>query len=318
MRNKPADLKMCLYYKKYVKTIFSVLTALFLLFSCNQQNPFGDTQWTLVGKGFSFPEGPAWDGKNILYVSNCYGDWMAKITADNVDTLRIVSDSSFKQTNGLIVDGQGNILACDFGLGAILKITPDGLVERLTSGFNGQRFNRPNDLVLTEKGHLYFSDPKSYGKDKADGRLFYFNFSTSQLTLAADSLCFPNGLAISPLDGKLYVSESARERVLRFTRLEDGALTDKEVFIELPGGDPDGLDFDVYGNLYVPHFGSGTLFVIASDGKIIQKIQTPGKKPSNIEFGGKDLKTLYLTEDETNGVYKIKVNRKGFKIMTIQ
>ena len=304
---------MFMFIKKHVKIILSVLPVLMLL-SC-QQNPIPDTQWTLVGKDFSFPEGPAWDGQNTLYVSNCYGDWLAKITENKVDTLRIVSDSSFKQTNGLIVDRQGSILACDFGLGAILKISPEGVVEKLIHGFNGQRFNRPNDLVLTKEGNLYFSDPKSYGKDKPDGRIFYYDFSAGRLILAADSLCFPNGLAISPLDGKLYASESARERVLRFTRNKGGSLTGKEVFINLPGGDPDGLDFDVDGNLYVPHFGSGTLFVISADEKIIQKIKTPGKKPSNIEFAGSDLKTLYLTEDETDGVYKIKTNVKGFRTL---
>ncbi len=297
----------------YRRVSLTLLSSFFLFFSC-QSTPIEEKEWTLVADGFSFPEGPAWDGKNTLYVSNCYGDWLAKIKDDRVDTLRITSDSSFKQTNGLIVDARGHIMACDFGLGAILKISPDGAVERIINGYKGQRFNRPNDLTLTKDGNLYFSDPKSYGKDKADGRVFYYDFNSQELWLAADSLHFPNGMAISPLDGRLYVSESARERVLRFTRTKDGTLTEQEVFIELPGGDPDGLDFDVEGNLYVPHFGSGTLFVISPSGKIIQQIKTPGKKPSNIEFAASALKTLYLTEDETNGVYKIEVNVKGFRL----
>ena len=87
-----------------------------------------------------------------------------------------------------------------------------------------------------------------------------------------------------------------------------------ELFIELPGGDPDGIDFDVKGNLYVAHFGSGTIYVISPVGQVLEKIKTPGAKPSNIEFGDSDFRTLYLTEDETNAVYKIKVLYPGYKI----
>ena len=290
------------------------LNMILLIFPFSTFVTYGQNSWELVAEDFKFPEGPAWDSEEeILYVSNCYGDFLAKIKNGNVDALVRKNDSTISKTNGLYVGAEGNVYACDFGKGAILEISRNGDVEVISAGFEGKPFNRPNDLVITENGNIYFSDPKSYGYNKTDGRVFFLNPKSGELKLAAEKLAFPNGINISPLDGKLYLSESAKNRVIRFVINSDGTLSGKEVFAELPGGDPDGLEFDEEGNLYVAHFGSGTVFIISPGGEILKKIKTPGKKPSNLEFGGKDLKTLFLTEDETNAVYKMETNKKGYK-----
>jgi len=291
--------------------ILLITISLFVFVSCNQ-SIFVEKEWQLVGSGFDFPEGPSWHSNGILYVSNCYGNWIAKITNDKIDTLVFKSDSTFQNTNGLYVS-DNFIYACDFGLGKILKISQIGKVTEFISGFEGEKFNRPNDLIVLNN-NIYFTDPKSYGKDKLDGRLFFYNADESKLYLAEDSLAFPNGIAISHLDKKLYVCESAKNQIVRFEITETGFPINKQKFIELPGGDPDGLDFDVEGNLYVAHFGTSTVFVISPDATIIETIKTPGLKPSNLEFGDDDLKTLYLTEDETSAVYKICVSIPGLKL----
>jgi len=290
-----------------------LLFVLILVFTSCNNSIFIDSDWQIVGSGFEFPEGPAWHSNGTLYVSNCYGNWIAKITNDKIDTLVFKSDSTFKNTNGLFVANKF-IYACDFGLGKILKISPKGNVTELISGYEGEKFNRPNDLIVLNNGNIYFTDPKSYGKEQLDGRLFFFNSNQNKLQLAQDSLAFPNGLAISPLDKNLYVCESAKSQIVRFEISDRGLPVNKQKFIDLPGGDPDGLDFDVVGNLYVAHFGTGTVFVISPNAEIIEKIKTPGLKPSNLEFGDSDLKTLYLTEDETNSVFKIRVRIPGYKL----
>lgn len=291
---------------------FLLLEALFFNYSCNQAL-VSDSGWQLVGSGFNFPEGPAWDGKETLYVSNCYGGWIARISNGKVDTLALASDTTFQKTNGLAVGKDGAIFACEYGSGAILQISPSGKVGNLVSGYNGEPFHRPNDLELDQKGNFFFTDPNSYGIEKNDGRIFYYNMSTTDLILAADSLAFPNGIAISPIDGKLYVCESANNQIIRFKRAEPGILKNKEIFIVLPGGDPDGIDFDVKGNLYVAHFGGGAVYIVSPKGQILEQIKTPGIKPTNLEFGDTDLKTLYLSEVETNSLYKIRVKYPGFK-----
>lgn len=269
------------------------------------------SEWELVADGQLFPEGITWDNNGSLYSSNCHGDWITKISGEIVDTFLLATDSTFSKTNGMIALKDGSLIACDYGNGTIIKITKEGKVEKIITGYLEIPFNRPNDLTIDKKGNIYFTDPKSYSSDKLDGRVFYYNSELKNVMLVQDSLAFPNGIGISPVDGKLYVCESAKNRILSFNIGSDGTISHKNVFIELPGGDPDGFNFDVNGNMYVAHFGSGTLFIINPNGKILNKIKTPGKKPSNVEFAGMDRKTLYLTEDETNSIYKMKVNISG-------
>jgi gluconolactonase len=271
-----------------------------------------------VADGFSFPEGPAWDGKDNIYISNCYGSWISRYKAGEVDTF--VSKNSdttrFDKSNGLTFDKDGNIFACDYGLGAILKITPDGEIFTFLSGYKGHKFNRPNDLTFDLKGNLYFTDPKSYNAENRDGGIYGYFRDRQELKPVYEGLAFPNGIAFSPDAKFLYVCESALQRILKFPVNEDGSLGNFEVFTQLPGGDPDGIAFDIKGNLYVAHFGTGFIFVLSSDGAIKRKIEMPGKKPTNVEFAGKKLRTLYITEVETNALYKMEVDLPGLKLFS--
>ncbi|MEE9432112.1 MAG: SMP-30/gluconolactonase/LRE family protein [Melioribacteraceae bacterium] len=307
--------------KKYI-IHFIVLLGLFIS-SCEVNNknvtanetqlPISDTTWTKVVENLNFPEGPAWDvASNSVYLSNCNGGWISRVNGNVHDTFLVASNEplSFEKTNGMTFHN-GYLFACEYGNGEVLKISRDGKIEIFVDNFQGEKFNRPNDLAFDKKGNLYFTDPKSYGKDKPDGRIFRRDAITKEVILLQDSLTFPNGIAFTK-DGKnLFVCESAQSRILKFDVQEDGKITNKTEFIVLPGGDPDGIAFDKKGNLYVAHYGTGTLFIINSSGKIIQEIKTPGNKPTNVEFAGKDFRTLFLTEVETNSLYKIDVNIIG-------
>lgn len=291
----------------------NILILFFLLLSCTSSN-IEFSEWELVADGQLFPEGITWDNHENLYSSNCHGNWITKISDGIVDTFLIASDTTFSKTNGMIALKDGSLIACDYGNGSILKISKNGNVEKLISGYQGIPLNRPNDLTLDKFGNIYFTDPKSYGADILDGRIFYYNSKLKSVSLIQDSLAFPNGIGISPIDGKLYVCESAKNRILSYTINNDGSISNKNIFIELPGGDPDGFNFDILGNMYVAHFGTGTLFIINPKGEILHKVKTPGKKPSNVEFAGKKRKILYLTEDETNSIYKMNVSIPGYSL----
>ena len=300
-----------MYYKLFhslqAQLIFTVILSL---------NIFAqEYNFIKLADGLQFPEGPAWDGKGSLFVSSCYGGYITKISEEGYSIfVDSINHKPLKQTNGLTFGSDGYLYACDYGIGAILKISSSGLIEMYAAGFEGEKFNRPNDLAFDKNGNLYFTDPKSYGTDKLDGRIFRIDRATNKVSIAAKSLAFPNGIAFSADGEYLYVAESAKNRILKFKVEEDGKLEMMLVFVELPGGDPDGLAFDVKGNLYAAHFGSGTIFVMNKVGEIISKIQTPGKKPSNVEFGGEDFKTLFITEDKTNAVYMTRVSNPGLKL----
>lgn len=273
------------------------------------------TGWEKVAGGLNFPEGPAWDGKATLFISNCYGGWITRLSNNRADTFQTARELpfTFGKTNGMTFRDD-HLFACDYGIGAILKISSKGVTEIYANSFGGKAFNRPNDLAFDAGGNLYFTDPKSYSKDILDGRILRISANGQTVQVMADSLGFPNGIAFSTDGRRLYVCESAFARVLRFAVGPDGGLTKREVFVELPGGDPDGIACDSEGNLYVAHFGGGAVYVIAPDGRIKQKISTPGKKPTNLEFADEDLKTLFLTEVETNALYKRRVVVAGVKL----
>jgi len=276
-----------------------------------------EPEWTKLAFDQKFPEGPAWDGAGNLYSSSCNGKWVTKISGGESTVFLSASEEPFtlNQTNGLTVGSDGNLYACDYGIGAILKITPGGKSEIYASGFARKKFNRPNDLAFDAAGNLYFTDPKSYSKDTLDGRVFMIEKASGTVTLVAQDLAFPNGIAFSKDFKNLFVCESAKSRILKYAVAKDGTLGKPSTFVELPGGDPDGIAFDKNGNLFAAHFGGGAIYVIDADGKISYKIKTPGLKPSNIEFGGSDYKTLFLTEDETNSVYKTTVRVEGLKLV---
>lgn len=295
----------------------TIVSAIILLLT----SPFGfsqtDSTFRKIAFDLHFPEGPAWDGNENLYVSSCHGGYISRINgSDVVRYLDSTDNPNLKQTNGLTVYKDGNIFACDYGIGAILKISPNGKTEIFIDGYESKKFNRPNDLAFDKQGNLYFTDPKSYGKDKLDGRIFSVEMTSKQITLLDDGLAFPNGIAFSPDGKKLFVCESAMNRILVYDVRKEGSLHNKTVFADIPGGDPDGLALDVEGNVYAAHFGGGAIYIFSPSGKLNQKIITPGKNPSNIEFGEKDMKTLFLTEDETNSVYSMRVEIPGLKLFS--
>ncbi len=298
-----------------MRQLFLILFFSITVFGQTEQNKYN---FTTEATNLSFPEGIVYDYENNIYFSNCYSNWIGKIKDRTLDTLLIkpTMPIDFGKTNGLAIYKDGNIFACDYGIGAILKIDKNGTCDTFITGYKSQKFNRPNDIAFSENENLYFTDPKSYDKNNLDGVIYVFNMKTKELKPAFSGLGFPNGIAIGPCKKFLFVSESAKNRVLRFKINEDGTLSDSTVVINLPGGDPDGLAFDKMGNLYIAHFGGGKIVVVSPQNEVINTINTPGKKPSNLEFAGKDLKTLYITEDETNSVYSIKVEIPGLKLFS--
>jgi gluconolactonase len=292
------------------KTGFVVL-CLFCAFPVQAQPA---KNWQLVIDKLSFPEGPAWDGK-VLYASNCRGDWITRVAPDTQRVfLHASSDPfTFAKTNGMVAYKDGSLFACDFGIGAVIRIT-GGVGEIVASGYQGEKFRRPNDLAFDRQGNLYFTDPNAYDRNKRDGVVYRIDIKTREVRPVAADLAFPNGIAFAANGKTVMIGESAFNRILQFTVQKDGSLSNRRVFAELPGGDPDGMAFDRKGKLYVAHFGGGAVYVLNPNGSIQDIIATPGKKPSNVEFGGADYRTLFVTETETNAIYSISVKTPGLPL----
>lgn len=298
--------------------LFILAIFCFVAINYAQEIEFENAEFTKVADGLNFPEGIIFDYNNNIYFSSVYGGWIGKVTNEKLDTLTSFPTKPYDitKTNGLAINSNGTIYGCEHGKGSIFTYSTDGKCDSFIIGYNGKKFNRPNDICFTPDGNIYFTDPNSYDVNKLDGIVYYIDVNKKEVKPAFEGLGFPNGIAVGPCKKFLFVCESAKQRVLRFKINPDNTLSDSTVVVNLPGGDPDGIAFDTEGNLYIAHFGASEIVVVNPNNEIIRRIKTPGKKPSNIEFAGKDLKTIYITEDETNSIYKFNNNISGFKLFS--
>ena len=262
-----------------------------------------------------FTEGPAGDGEGNLLFTNVPVSKILKwdAQANRLSVFRTASN----ETNGLYFAPDGSLLACE---GAAKRITrtdmKTGKVSVLADNYEGKPFAKPNDLCMDGKGRVYFSartaaedppgeSPKGVYRIDPDGKV-------TQVLSPAD-VHMPNGLVTSPDNSKLYVIEAHpdanRHRDIRVYDLgEDGSVSNGKVLIDFyPGRSGDGMCIDELGNLYVaaglhqPRKTSESLdtkpgiHVISPTGKLLAFRETPEDTVTNCAFGGKDLKTLYVT-----------------------
>lgn len=279
-----------------------------------------------VAGGLEFPEGPAYDGKGSVYCSNCDSNYITKVTADGQVSVAFRGNSgdgepfTFKKTNGMTFFEDGALFACDFERNAIIRIAPDGSQEIYVDNLDGQPFAQPNDLAFDPSGHLYFTAPGGSSETNPIGPIYRVERGTRIVTRVAKGMGFPNGLAFTADAKYLYVCESSFNRILRFEVRDDGSLDGKEVFADLspdgPGA-PDGMAVDAAGFLWITHYNAHTVLVVDTGGKIVRTIRVPfdgPNGPTNIEFAGKDLKTVYITDPGSAAMYKMEVETPGLPL----
>lgn len=301
------------------QTAFVIVVLEFFLYYLSFAQPASLPTPEVVKTGLIFPEGPAFDGKNTLYVSNCYGGYISRFSQQGtMDTASKAEKPGalIQKTNGLTVGHDGCLYVCDFGKKAIIKISPDGKQQIYAEAYQGQPFLGPNDLAFDPEGNLWFTDPTGSNITNNAGAIYRVQAGGKGVTKVAGGLAFPNGIAFSADARTLYVAESMRHRIVRYTVLPGGTLSTSSVFAEMPTQhEPDGIAFDAEGKLYVAHYGGGAVRIFAPDGKYLHSIMMPGKNITNVEFAGEDLRTLYITEADTGTLYKLRTAAPGLRLL---
>jgi gluconolactonase len=270
-----------------------------------------EAKLAVVAKGFGFTEGPVWDPAGFLYVSDEEVNKIYKVSLDGQRTEVI----ALGDPDGNTYDQQHRLIDCASVLRAIIRVTPEGQYTILADRFEGKKLNSPNDVVLGPGGALYFTDPTL---DLVAGEKQELSFqgvfrldANGKVTLLTKELSQPNGLAFSPDGKKFYVDDSQQRNIRVYDFQADGALTNGRIFGEEPGGKedgvPDGIKVDGKGNLYIT--GPGGIWVWDANGKHLGTILMP-EQPANLAWGGKDLRTLYITA--TTSVYKLETHAQGF------
>jgi gluconolactonase len=270
-----------------------------------------DAKLETLANQLGFTEGPVWDPKGYLYVSDEELNKIFRIYSDG----RKEEVISLGDPDGNTYDKEHRLIDCASYLRAIIRIGAAGNYEVLAQKFEGKKFNSPNDVVLGPDGALYFTDPTldlpKGEKQELSFQGVYRLDQTGQVTLLTTDLSQPNGLAFSPDGKRLYVDDSEKRNIRVYDFRPDGTIANGRVFGEEPGkkgeGVPDGMKIDQAGNLYVT--GPGGIWVWDADGRHLGTILLP-EQPANLAWGDADWRTLYITA--TTSVYRLKTSARGF------
>ena len=238
--------------------------------------------------GFLFTEGPAADKEGNVYFTDIPNNRIHKWSIDG--KLSTFMENS-QGANGLFFDKDGNLIACAGGTGKIISIDPQKIVTVLADGYEGKIFNSPNDLWIDPQGGIYFTDPRyGYRENLPQGgeHVYYLSPDRKNVIRVIDDMVRPNGVIGRP-DGKsLYVADHGADKTYVYQINPDGTLSEKKLFAEQGS---DGMTLDENANLYLT---AQAVTVYDPSGELIKTIQVP-EIPSNVSFGGKDKKTLFIT-----------------------
>ncbi len=283
-----------------------------------------ETKIEVLASGFNWSEGPVWKDGKILFSDvpeNTVFAWREGDAAASISLKPSGSLSGEGQgSNGLAKDAAGNLILCQHGERRIARLEKDGSFTPLADKYDGKRFNSPNDLVITSKGTIFFTDPP-YGLKKgtppdAPYHGIYRVDSDGKVSLIIEDIKWPNGIALSPDERTLYIAVSDKDepRVMAYDMEPEGTVKSGRVVFaarslkspERKGG-CDGMKVDSLGNIWTT--GPGGVLIISKEGKHLGSILT-GQATANCAWGGDDKSTLYITADMF--LLRVKTKVKGF------
>ena len=227
------------------------------------------------------------------------------------------------EANGLTRDLQGRIVSAEHLTRRVTRQEADGSFTVIANSFQGKRLLRPNDVVVKSDGSIYFTDPGGplapEQWDVTVAGVYRVSADLGSMSLIADDMIGPNGIAFSPDESVLYVDDSRRRHIRAYDLLPNGTLSKQtsRVFADLGGpepGVPDGMKVDTAGNVYTG--GAGGLYIMDSKGKKLGRIVHGQPATTNVAFGGDDWKTLYFTTRST--LFSVNVKIAGVPVPAVK
>ncbi len=234
-------------------------------------------------------EGPASSNDGVLYAVNYQteGTIGKVIGKNNVELFTKLPNHSVG--NGIRFDQQNNMYIADYVNHNILRIASGSNIVDVYA--HEAKMTQPNDIAITDSGILFASDPNW---SKSNGQLWKVSNDRS-VVLLEEGMGTTNGVAVSPDNKKLYVNESVQRNVWVYDLDVRGNISNKKLFISFEDHGMDGMRTDLQGNLYIARYGAGIVAMVSAQGKLIREIKLKGQFPTNVAFGGKDNKTVFVT-----------------------
>ncbi len=198
-----------------------------------------------VAQGVDHAEGICMAPDGSVYISGEKGQ-IYRLEADD-SASEVASTGGW--TLGLAADGEGRIYACDPVRHAVLRWAPGGDQPAIWSeGTAASPMSVPNWGAFGLDGSYYVSD--SGGWKARDGRIYVVRHGRTDVW-TTESVDFPNGLALSPDGGELWVLESTPGRLVAFDIHPDGSSGSRRVLLDLTGHVPDGIAFATDGSILI-------------------------------------------------------------------
>ena len=285
----------------------------------------------VLAEGFIWSEGPVWvkEGDYLLFSDvpqNTIFKWkdgegLSEFLKPSGYT-GVLPYSNEPGSNGLIINNDGELVACEHGDRRISKMPLVGGGKfTLADTWMGKRLNSPNDVVQASNGTYYFTDPP-YGlpeQENSETREIdafgvFKIVPNGNVDMVVSNLTRPNGVALSPDEKILYVnqSDSNAPYIMAYNIGEDGSLDEGRIFFDATSllesglvGLLDGIKVAQDGTLFST--GPSGVLVITPKGKLLGRIET-GQRTANCAWG-EDGSVLYMTAD--NYLMKIQTKTKG-------
>ena len=246
-----------------------------------------------------------------------------------VDAARVsVVVGETRAANGMALDADGGLVVCEQGtvvqaarIARLHRAT--GEMETVIDAWGDLPFNSPNDVVVRSDRSTWFTDP-SYGhlqgfrpEPLVGDYVYRHDARTGHLAVVADSFEKPNGLAFSPDESVLYVTDSGANQetgsfhpdlphhIVAFDVEDDRRLGNERLFAVTTPGYPDGIKVDAAGRVYASSFAGVQVFNARGD--LIGEIRLPGAV--NFAFGGPGHNILFITTD--TAIWAAALNAKG-------
>lgn len=252
------------------------------------------------------PEGPLFIKGNLYYVG-----WVSDTLSKwDGNTTTVLNHTPGCGHNGLALTKHRTfMLACTDDPGAILELDMSGkqLHRWDTDSKGGKMVGGINDVVVTADDGVYATIFGNFNGPPGEviGRILYLAPGSQQWVEVAGDLNYANGIAVSPDQRTLYVSETVGNCMLKFTINDDGTLSHRANFallhvlvpdkVTAPYLGPDSMKVDSKGNVYVAQWTGGKVLKLSPDGKLLHVFDiSAGDGTTNVAFGPGE-KELYVT-----------------------
>jgi gluconolactonase len=280
----------------------------------------------VFASGLGMPETPVRlsDGSWLLVEMSSDRGCVTQLSPDGT-IARIICRTG--RPNG-VRSGAGALWVAESGSEpALLRVSMEGESSTWVTSADGRPFLFPNDLCFGRKGELYMTDsgiprhvwdsvPSAELDDlDFDGRVYRIDVHARTAEILDDGLRFANGLALDPTGRSLLVNETITGAIYRYDLSAGDVGESRQLFANVLAPDveadlqgPDGMAFGADGRLYVAMFGQGDVTVVEPSGAIACRLPTEGRLPTNVAFGARGEKRLYVTEIEFGCLERLEVD----------